>query len=601
MTRPTSRFEWWPDPLNPHAIRALWVGAGWHYTLEWGHVGSDGKPATDAVMFWEVIPKHHVYPQAGRYTLIGRPGLPHANPVSADITLRNTLKPEAAFELLGDQRSVRATLERHDELVRYRIEWGDGTVTEHDVNDLTPAHEYPAGFGTPKITVHDLPARRQATFVGPEIPDPPDRESDPRMQFRTTKGKPDWLGELELFGFPPNTAVELGPAGSSSGGYTPPGTVTTDGSGYASREYKLLDDLWLFDDWWQVYARWTDPVTKRWRQMWLPIQWCEYAGGPSDDPTKVGPCWQPSTPRIPCNQFPLLVDWEIAAPHVITLYTATPGPPGDWQVDWGDGTTETVAAPEGRLRVTRDYGGIRNVWVTVTRPDGRVARRRLRQMQPRFETWNDGSLAIFWQHEEHANVKEPPCNLKDCDPYTVVRIDSGDGRPLQQRARPSLHCPDSSGNGISYAAPGTYQIAVYAPMSVTRYGTHEQKTRGHGEGEFDIREDRPAPHPLTQSFHVGQTSQRGSYTAWFVITNPSDAAVPWELEFTLDAPAVLSEVSCWRGEATKTDLGAGRWRITGTTPVPSRDTTRLDITVDPCGDPRVWPTAISLPPAPKPE
>lgn len=601
MTKPTSRLNWLPDPVNPLALRAAWVGAGWHYTLEWGHLTDSGEPAQDAMMWWDP-PVYHLYPRAGRFTLIGRPGLPNSSPVSTVVTLRTKLKPEPRFELLEDGRSVRASLERHDDDVRYRIDWGDHTVTEHDVNDLAPVHQYSPGIGKPTITVHDLPAKRQATFVGPEIPEPPPPEAEPRMQFRTTTGKPEWMGMLELFGFPPRTTVDLGPAGSYTydglgGQLTPPGQVTTDANGYASREYKLLEDKWQFDDWWQVYARWTDPTTQRWRQMWLPIQWCEYAGGPGDDPTEVGPCWRPivggeGTPRNPCNQFPLLVDWDIPAPHVITLFTATPGPQGDWSVDWGDGTTETVAAPEGRLRATRNYGGIKNVWVTVTRPDGRVARRRLRQMEPRFETWKDGSLAIFWQYEEHIN--EPPCTLKDCDPYTVVRIDSGDGRPLQQRARPSLHCPERSGNGISYAAPGTYQVAVYAPMSVTRYGTHVQKTRGHGEGEFEIREEQPAPNPLTQTFHVGDTTKPGRYTARFEITNSAEGPVPWQLEFTLAAPAVLADVQSWVGTATKHDLGGGRWRITCDAPARPRDPFPVEITVQPCGNPRIWPTGITL-------
>lgn len=594
MTRPTQRLDWVADPLDSKAVRCKWYGAGWHYTLVWG----DG--ASERVLFWQP-PVKHAYPTVGNYTIVARSDLHEDYTASVVVTLRDYLRPPLSVQLVeGTRNRVRLTLPHVAEPVRFEVDWGDGQVTEHGASDTDPEHEYPDNFaGRPTILVRDMPARRTNSIVGPDMPEPPPPESDARMQFRTTKGKPDWTGVLELFGFPPRTTVDLGPAGNRN--MTPPGTVTTDGNGYASREYTLLDDTWQFDDWWQVYARWTDPTTKRWRQKFLPIQWCEYAGGPYDDPTQLGPCWKPvisgkGTARNPCNEFPLLVDWDIAAPQVITLYTATPGPIGDWNVDWGNGVTQSAPAANGLLRVTHDYGQIKNVWVTVTRPDGRVARRRLRQMEPRFETWTDGSLAIFWQYEQHIN--EPPCALKDCDPYTVVRIDAGDGRPLQQRARPSLHCPDRSGNGISYGAPGEYRIAVYAPMSATRYGTHVQKTRGIGEGEFEIKADEPAPNPLSQTFHVGNIAQPGRYTAQFRITNNSDRPVPWLLEFTLAPPAVLADVQSWVGTATKHDLGDGRWRVTCDQPARARDPFPVEITVDPCGNPRMWPADVRLEPAP---
>ncbi|WP_367139620.1 hypothetical protein [Saccharothrix sp. HUAS TT1] len=584
MTKPTSRLDWFPDPTDPLAVRAAWFGAGWHYTLEWG----DGT--RDRLLFWQP-PRRHVYPAPGRYTAVATAELAHSKPVSMQVVLRPTLTPQAGFELIPDTTRVRATLEHHDEQVLYRVDWGDGRVSQHDVHDLAPEHEYLPGIGTPTITVVDVPARRTGRFTGPEIPDPPLPESGPRTEWRLTT--PLGSGRLDLHGFPAHTTVELGRAGWGSGS-TPPGTVVTDAHGRAARDYTLwpTNAPWL-DDWQSIHVRWTDPDNGRFRQRWQPVQVCEWLGGPKHDDTV---CQEPNpsqrnSPRNPCNELPLTVDWEIGSPQIVTL-TCAPAVDGTWTVEWGDDVTDQVPVQRGGFfTATHDYGRLREVWPKVTDPRGRVGRRRLRQIRPKPRTWTDGSLAIFQEWEQHV---ADCAYLGYCDPYSVMRVDCGDGRPLAQVHRPSLVCPDRSGNGFSYAAPGSYLVTIHGPMSEPVTYTHVQKTKsGLGEAEFPIRE--PA-NPLTQTFHVGDVSKPDRYTAWFEITNSATEPVPWRLDFTLAAPARLADVRSWVGTASVTDLGGGKWRITCDTPARPRDPFRVEITVEPCGSPRVWPADIHLSP-----
>lgn len=578
MTKPTSELYWRPDPVSGRAIWAKWVGASWHYRLDFG----DGHAVNLA--FWQP-PVKHGYAQPGTYTMAATPDLPGGTPVRTQVTVRSTREPEATFTLIDGTTRVRATLGRVADPVRYLIEWGDGTSSEHGAGDWNPEHSYSAGFGTPTITVHDQPARRTAQFTGPDIPDPV--PSGPRTHW-TPLPDEGW-GRLTLVGFPANTTIELG-----RGGETGPGSVTTDASGSASRAYQLWVPRFKFDEWRSIYVRWTDPDTKLFRQMWQPVQICEWIGGPKH--AFPGCCWYPQPderefPRNPQNEFPITLDWATGAPHRVTV-TVDPAENGRYQIAWEDSVQETVTVANGVLEETHDYGSIRDVWVIITAPSGKVARRRLRQIKPLPRTWTDGSLAIFQEYEEHSNTLGV---VKACDPYGVIRADLGDGRPLVQFHRPSGVCPDRAGNGFSYAAPGNYQVTMYGPMSKPVTYIHQQKMRDHrGQGDYIIRHD--ALNSLSQTFHVNELKTTW-YSAWFTITNTADQPTPWTLEFTLDQPAVLKDVSSWRGTATKHDLGQGRWRITCDQPAPANDSVRLDITVDPCSDPRIWPenTQVTTP------
>jgi hypothetical protein len=590
MTRSRTRLEWYPHVTNPLAIGALWIGVEGHYTIDWG----DQTPSTD-VPHWNTRPVVHVYPRGGKYLLTARSKLNRSVPATLDVVVRPEASPQATVRLLTGT-TVELRLREWDAPLVHRVNWGDATEPEEfDLSQLAPQHVYPAGFGKPTITVTDVPAMRKLRLTGPEIPARP-FEPVPRTTFRAEARGSVLGGVLELFGFPPGVTVELGPAGWRD--WTPAGSVTVDNLGQARRYYELFraDAPWL-DEWYSVYVRWTDPDTKRWQQLFQPVQWCEFAGGPAADTTRKGPCWQPVSggtghPRIPCNEFALLVDWELASPQIITL-SAAPAPAGKWSVDWGDGAVEVVEVTDRGLHATHDYGAIKPVWITVTNPAGLKAYRRLRQIEPRFKTWNDGSLVIFYAYEAHENTPDP-CNRRDCDPYTVARVDAGDGRPLVERFRSSVFCPSTVGSGLSYAAPGTYTVTVYAPMSETRTGTHIQKTRStRGQGEFDVSED-VAPNPLSQKFHVGAVDSPARYTAEFEITNSGEQPVPWQLEFTLDDPAVLAEAESSIGTATITNLGQGKWRITCDSPARSKDPFPVLITVEPCGSPRVWPTDVHL-------
>lgn len=580
MTRPTSRLDWFPDPVDSLALRAAWFGAGWHYRIDWG----DGK--TQDVAFWQP-PVRHVYPKPGRYTIVATSQLSSKVTASVEVTLRTTLHPAPVLELIPDTNLIRATLEHHDDNVQYRVDWGDGTSTTHDATDLTPQHDYPWGFGAPSITVVDQPARRSVTVIGPEIPELPEPEKTVGSTWHVIDAKTG-RGQLRLFGMPPRAEVQLGRAG-----ITEAAAVTTDGTGTARREYQLWQgDAAVYDGSWRsISIRWTDQGGVA-RQRWQPVRICDWIGGPTQTDPNQWICWTPGhypSPLPPQCDIPVEVDWNIGSPAVITLRSAL-GPNGIWTVAWGDGKTEKVTVANQRFEATHDYGKYGSYWAVVTDPEGKKGRRRLRPLKPLPQYWKDGSLAIFQEYEVHGNKLG---EILACDCYSVMRVDCGDGRPLYQVHRPSGYCSDRSGNGFSYATPGTYKVTMYGPMTDPITYTHVQKTRGMRDGVFDITEQSPPSSPLSHTFHPDALKPT-YYTAFFRITNASDVPAPWQLEFTLDNPAVLTDIYCWRGEATKTDLGNQRWRITGSHPVIKGDPTRLDITVDPCGNPRVWPSDIQL-------
>lgn len=577
MTKPTSRLDWVPDPVNGRAIRAAWFGSGWDYTIQWG----DGT--SDRVLHNQP-PVRHTYPAVGRYTIVASSGISDKITATAEVTTRAKPQPTATFALVEGTRRVRADLERLDDHVVYLLDWGDGQSSRHDVHDLAPEHEYGPGIGAPTITVHDVPGRRTARFVGPDIPKPPPPEAEPGSLFRVTNAA-TWRGVVELFGMPPNTNIQMGPAGP-----TGPGTVVTDESGHASREYVFMSAR-ADNEWQSVSIRWTDEGGVA-RQRWQPLRLCDWIGGPRETSQEEWTCWTPGpypSPHPPQCDIPVTIDWNIGAPAIITLHSA-PAVNGTWQVAWGDGATDLVEVTNGRFSATHDYRVYGSYWAVVTDPRGKVGRRRLRPIKPLPRTWQDGSLAIFQEHETHSSVLG---EIRDCDMYSVMRVDPGDGRPLYQIHRPSPYCPDSTGNGISYAAPGTYQVRMYGPMTDPITYTHVQKTRGIRDGIFTIKQESSPP-PITQTFHPDAISQPSRYTAFFTIRNSDQRPQSWRLEFTLAAPAVLTDIFCWRGEVIKTDLGDGRWIIEGTQPVVKDDPTRLDITVDPCGTPRVWPSDVSL-------
>lgn len=588
MTRPTSYLSWIADPADAHAVRVRWVGAPWHYTIHWG----DGT--TDRVLFWQGA-KKHTYPKRGTYTVTCIADIHEELTISDKITVRDTLKPKAVFELIEGTRTVAATLALVDLPIGYEVQWGDGRVTEHNEHDLGPQHEYPAGIGTPLITVVDRPARRVGVFEGPQIPDDdPEPEPKPRTVWRATSSH--GAGRLELFGLPPSHSVELGGAGY--GDYrTPPATITTDGNGRARRDYTLWNPKhpWM-DDWLSIPVRWLDPGSGRWRQLFQPVQICEWIGGPRANPNK-GTCWEPYSfgeghARHPCNDIPLTIDWELGAPYRITVRSA-PAENGTWTVRWtSGGTPETVEVTRGFFEASHDYGSNQKVWIVVTDPSGAKARRLLRPLEPRFEVWKGDTLAIFQKYRNHT---ENPCERgSDCDPYQVMRLDAGDGRPLAEVMVPAFVCPDRSGNGLEWASPGTYEVRLYAPMTDTISHPHQVRTRsGRGDSEFPIKQDVYPPTLVSQTFHVGALNPT-SYTGWFEIKSESTQDQPWTLEFTLDAPALLADIYCWRGTATKHDLGGGRWRITCDQNVKAGDPTKLDITVDPCGSPRVYPSDVVI-------
>lgn len=569
MTRPTSRLEWWPDVRDPHAIRARWIGAPWHYTLEWGHLGEDGKPATDSVMFWQVIPVRHAYPKGGRYTLIGRPGLTNSTPTSVVVTLRDKLNLEATFELLDDGRSVKATLERHDDNVRYQIEWGDGRTTEHDVHDLAPVHEYPWGLGKPKIKVTDLPARRTATFTGPEIgPQPGPHVIDGFYFDHTPSEENPRRFTLRGGGLEPGDEITWYPWHVSW--YR---DVVADTNGQIHDTIDIPASYWSDWDVWRSYT-----VSTPTGRVHVPLHAPRAVAGEPD------------------VTYQIHVDGD---PKKVEI-SATPAMLGSHDINFGDGKSTTVEVTALPLRARHTYTGSGPYTVTVTLPDGRTATGRVQATHPCPPCYNEnypGRCAIDWW------ITGNWCGRcgGDSDAYAPVMIDNG-FHPPHQLHKTCEGSPWHTGYGYGGFPAGwytfEYRTALEPAANHQVYIAKTSKIKRPGGAwieENDVKGDYPPPsNPLTQTFHVGETSTPGRYTARFQITNNGDVEVPWQLDVTLAAPAVLADVQSWVGTATKTDLGGGRWRITCDRPARVKDPWPVEITVDPCGDPRVWPTEVSL-------
>lgn len=550
--------------------------------MEWGYTDEHGNAIRDAMMFWDP-PKLHEYPAPGVYTLIARPGLQQARPVSTRVTVRAKLRPEATFELLPGSRSVRAVLEHLDDEVQYRVAWGDGHVSEHHADDLAPTHVYGPGITRPQITVTDLPARRSASFDGPELPDPPPPPAQVDGFFFEHVHSTDTNRRFRFRG----------------GGITPGATVTWYPYGVEWFRHLTADENGEVEDFVDIPIQtgaWAD-TDRRWRTYTV-----KHEGHVTHVPLHPPRC-ERGEPDV---TYQIHVDGD---PNTVLLSVTSPML-GQHHIDFGDGTATDVTAERLPLAVKHTYRAQQNssFLVKITLPDGRTAQGTVKGKEPCPPCFNvnyPGRCDVCWWTTGNWCGQCGGDSSGDANAFAPVIIDNH-FHPVHQLHRPI----DGSAWHVTYGYGGfpvgvytfDYRTAFANPWSYDVNITAASKFKQPPAIDLVEKDCPPAPPgALTQSFHVDDVSQPSRYTAFFMIRNHSVDHQPWELEFTLAAPAVLKDVKCWWGEAVKTGLGDGRWRITGRQPLRpgANDSTRLDIEVDPCGDPRVWPTDMSLPPTPR--
>lgn len=584
MTKPTARLEWYPDPANPLAVRASWFGAGWHYRLQWG----DGT--SERVLFWQP-PVRHAYPKPGAYTIVATSELDNRITVSVQIVLRDYQQPPVTAELVDpNHKRVRLTLPTVADPVRFEVNWGDGTVTEHGVADTEPEHEYPAHFtGKPTILVRDMPARRAASLVGPDIPGP-----EP-----ITRGQWSFHPTFLPSGNPPDDERPTSIKGAFRGvGLTPNTDVTvrfhwsvyeTDYAHTRTNDQGEATCVIPGDTGWTApSAQWYYPhfsakgyEADRRLSTFTQIPIITRESGWMD-----GPTW--------------LYTFSDDDPWLISLAMISPAA-GTYQVNWGDGTPTSEVECDGVV-FTADHQFAHTVsrtTISVTGPDGRTTTRDLAavDLYEPYISRNDDVLGV----RVRTTIKHLQGAGVDCPVHIDWQHEFSDDKlpweyrpasPVGMNALDHWYRNEWRGKQVTITTTAPLREPQVKTLTIPALRIRDVVQKDP-PGVVEPPPPQPSPNPLTQTFHVNELKPAW-YSAWFQITNNSRRAAPWQVEFTLPAPAVLKDVSSWRGNATKTDLGGGRWRITCDQPVPAQDSTRLDITVEPCGDPRIWPTGFTL-------
>lgn len=562
MTRPVSRLSWTPDTADPHAVRARWVGSGWHYTIRWG----DGT--SDRVLHWQGAQKH-TYPGPGTYSLVCVSEIRDDVTVSAQVTVRDALAPQVRLEL--DGATLTAALGSLPNPVDYQIEWGDGNASRHGADDLAPSHTYPWGFGAPTVTVTDVPSQRAARLTGPTIGDDPSTLPMQGFLLRYVSDDPDGNAQFEMLGGgqTPGDQVVFYPRRSWAGAVT----LTADDTGRVRHVFthpKALTPEW--EDAWRSYS-----VQHKGGWEFLPVQPVAMRGG------------DPQVTYTVSATDPLDVDISVWPPMLGVHY-----------VHFGDGFDVRVDVTELPLRVSHNYAYQRpDRPITVFLPDGRKASRPFGPVDPCPPCYNpnySGSCSIGWNW-----VGDQHCPGRcggDTEPFAPLRVDTGGAYPPHV-----LHKPD---NGTGYACaygytgmqPGSYAFTYTSfDTGIRKHGITIAKAawrRVSPDVEVVALDDGPAG-PAVLTCRFGEvTTWDGGYSGEFTVTNQEpDAPTPWEIEFQLADPAVLREV--WPATASFADLGGSRWRIRSAVPVGERPAV-VGARIEPPGRTRAYPDQIQARP-----
>ncbi|KGI79388.1 hypothetical protein IL38_24135 [Actinopolyspora erythraea] len=564
MSKPTSRLDFWPDPVTARAARVKWFGAGWHYTLDFGD-GSDPV----RVLFTDP-PRRHVYPRAGTYTVIATSELDSRISASLPVTIREFTAPEVTATLLDDGRSVELAVPTVAEPVRWRVDWGDGTgMTEHGAGEVL-VHTYDWDFGKPQITVVDVPSRRTARVTGPEIgPEPPPPEP------------------VEYQGFCWEFVERVGSKRRvilHGGGLAPGEEITY--YPYSQEYFQTI----TADTHGEVHEPLDIPVKNPARfDTWRSFGVATTSAGRVHVPYN-GPSLEAGTPEI---------TYHLAPEDTRTLtFSVSPVQRGQHVIDYGDGNHEVVEVEKVPMLAQHTYTGTgTHFTVTVTLPDGSEVQRQVVgsfPCPPCFTASYPGQCSVSWWITSNWCGA---CGQDGGEAFSPVEIDNKYHAPCQ------IHKPEDGSAwhvafGFGGFVPGEYTFTYRTPLHPpAQHKVHIAKAGAVKRPPWvDVVQLVDTTRQFTAWFGVTEEWD-GGYAGMFEVHNHGDAASTWQVEFTLADPAVLWEVRPTR-TTSFTDLGGGRWRITSTQPVAEGRSAVVRVRIEPPGKTKKFPQDITARPAP---
>ena len=552
MTRPASEIQWSPDVVTGRAVWLLWFGAPWDYEVAWG----DGSTSDQG--YWSEAVKH-TYSTGGTYTVTCTPDLPGSSPSRTQVTVRDFRSPQVTAQLLDDRRTVALDVPHVPDPVRWRVDWGDGTVTEHGAEE-TPGHTYTGGFGKPTITVTDVPSQRATTLTGPEIgpaPQPPPTDVSGWFWRYTGRNR-----RFVLYGgnIDPGTEVRW-----SDWTWNQVRTATADDRGQVAIGYDMPEPIYPDWDTWRSY-------TVQHRQNGSTV-------------TRFVPV---HVPRAQAGTPDVVYDVNSDDPQRLE-FSVLPAQTGAHHVDFGDGTDQVVHVDEPPLRVSHRYTSGGPFQVRITLPDGRTTETRRvadgdpNPCGPSYNPHYPGRANVSWWFPAAS------CGKKMIDPFDPVVMQVDEHMPHRH------HCPNkdgfNSGYGYQFTSTGWKTFEFLAPLSkwrTTGVTIEKLEKAAPQQRGFDIQvtdEDSD----LTAWFG-DVTEWDGGYSGRFTVHNAGEQEVPgWQVEFALAEPGVLREA--WP-RAEVAELGGGRWRISSTTPIPAFTDAVVTARVEPPGKTRKWPDQI---------
>src|SRR5690606_28026744 len=221
----------------------------------------------------------------------------------------------------------------------WEIDWGDGTVTQHETA-AAPSHTYPWGFGAPELRVTDLPSRRSVRFTGPEIGAEPQPEPSKYAGFHFEYLKRVSGRKRRFF--------------VHGGGLKPDTLVTAErASGFQKHEFIANRDGEVHE-YLDLNADTDDATGSKWEQ-WYTYAFT-YTDRSGNQRREYVPLHAPRAERDE-RALPYVPDPD----DVQTIeFVPFPAQLGEHHIQFGDGSSETHTATTLPLRVRHRYSGSSN-------------------------------------------------------------------------------------------------------------------------------------------------------------------------------------------------------------------------------------------------
>lgn len=519
VTRPASELLVRPDSVDPLTVWIKWAGSGSDYDIHFG----DGARTRRA---WWQPPVKHTYAGFGRYRV-------HATSDNGDevaewVELAEPAplpqRPAPVFVVHPQGSGLRVWVRLlfrpptmadpvDHRQAPHEIDWGDGTresvgagvpYVDHDY--LPGRWAWPADRPFPVVVVTDTETGRQARQTVDAVRPPRtwaawESEAPQGPVFETMASQLPTVG--------PDTEYQVWSAGQLVHQQAP-----REGTAY-------------------FY----------WTQTWPMAGWASASLVTMDGrELHANPLWHQREQGLCAYDW----DWR-GDPRLILctpwLFGTSTGPTvGEFQVDWGDGATrEALPAPDGpEMQRARDV--LASPGANPTLPHF-------------YERYGTYTLAVTPDNGVPPSSRRVgPClvSLVDSghpaemrldfvlqDAWHPVRVDWGDGTPVT-RQHPAGDRTDGRGSLIHrYAAPGTYEVTVYAPMQ------DPIKFRRVVRGVDTMRE-----HNMSfKAVYTPSTQWWGGYSATYRVTNEGSSPGTWELSFHLQEPSRVVDV--WGAGAPK--------------------------------------------------